>query len=334
MPYSNPTADAARDDVPRASDETLGQINKRLTLNLLIQGAAAHTFLTAHHLVAAELEAIRPGLTRLYDRMAVSCHLNYFIGDIPLVYGRPSRFWSRTHRPEHPFHRHALLARHGGELWRASKRHLLARGWKKWIIGIPFLHHMQMMGLILRVSRAERGHRHQLAELAKRVTSLIWGIDEDRLVAELTGDVAFGHLRTPKTLVGRITREAAIGYGGVQRDGERFTVVGKSWYFPLVVHELTKGAAELVCLHGLNTLDDETYEAATDEADQLEYETWLLQAGPEAWRRLLAVLPANRPLPEVLMHIARLEPLELERLMLAVVGDPPVARQMLETLGE
>ncbi len=314
------------------SDELLQQINKRLTLNLLIQGAAAHTFLTAHHLVADELEAIQPGLTKLYDKTIVAFHLNYFIGDIPLLYGWPFWFWHRTRRPRHPFHRHPLLACYGGQLARASKHYLRQRGWKKGIIGIPPLHYVQMIWLHLKMLRLERGHERELAEVAKRAAAMIWGIDEDRLVAEITHAVAFGHLRTPRTAVGRVTRAAVVGYGGVRRDGDRFHVVGKAICWPLLLHELSKGTAELICLHGLNALDDETYEQATDEADQLEYETWLLQAGPEAWRRLLAVLPAGHPLPEVLMHIARLEPEPLEQLMLAVVSDPRAARQELQTL--
>ena len=314
------------------SDDILQQTNKRLTLNLLIQGAAAHTFLTAHHLVRNELEAIRPGLTRLYDRMAISFHLNYWIGDILLVYGLPSWFWRRTHRDRHPFHQHRLLARHGGELSRASKSYLLARGWKKWVIGIPIIHYVQMLLLFWRAARAERRHKRQLAELAKKTTSLIFGIDEDRLKAKLTTNVAFGHLSTPKTRVGRLTQLAAIGYGGVERRDGQFKVVAKSWNWPLVVHELAKGTAELICLHGLNTLDDETYKTVTDEADQIEYETWLLQAGAEIWRKLLSSLPGDRSLAEMLMHIARLDPEPLERLMLTVANDPEKARDLMDEL--
>ena len=326
---------SSREEQPaRADDELLQQINKRLTLNLLIQGAAMHTCLTAHHLVAEELEAIRPGLVAMYDKMAIAFHLNYWIGDIPLLYGLSSRFWRRTHRPAHPFYRHPLLARHGRELARASKRYLIARGWQKRVVSIPVIHYAQLVRMHLKMSRAERGHEAELSEAAKRATSMIWGIDENQLVSELTWQVAFGHIREPRTRVGRITRAAIVGYGGVQREGERFKVVGKAICLPLLTHELTKGTAELICLHGLNDLDDETYEKVTAEADQLEYETWLLQAGAEMWRRFLAVLPSGRPLPEMLMHVARLEPAELEDLMIAVVGDPPAARDVLETIGE
>jgi hypothetical protein len=315
-------------------DEVREQIGKRLTLNLLIQGAAAHSFLTAHHLVKDELEEIRPGLTHLYDRLAISGHLGYWIGEIAMVHGPADRFWRRAGEPWHPFHWHRVLAEHGGDLARASKSYLVTRGWQKRVIGVPVLHYVQQIGLVIRAAWAERKFREQLARLAKRATTRIWGIDEDRLVAELTTEVAFGKLRTPKTLLGRVLQGCACGWGGVeQRDG-RFQVVAKSWFLPLVTHELTKGVAELVCLHGLNTLDDATYEHVMREADQIEFEHWMLQAGAEAWRRLLAALPHDRLLPEMLMHIARLEPEPLEWLMLAVIEGRATARAMLKRLGE
>jgi hypothetical protein len=315
-------------------DELLLQINKRLTLNLLIQGAAAHTFITAHHLIARELEEIRPGLVRVYDTTVPALHLNYWIGDIAIFYGWWRWFWWRTGRRSHPFHRHPLLARHGGELARAGKRHLASRAWKKGVLPAPPIHYAQMIYLLIRMTRAERGHQRELAAAAKRATAEIWGIDESRLVAELTPHVAFGHLREPRTAIGRLTRAAVVGYGGVEHDGRQFQVIGKAICLPLLLHELTKGTAELVCIHGLNSLSEEMYEQVTDEADQLEYETWLLQAGPEAWRRLLAASPPGVPIATVLMHLARLDPIPLEKMMLAVVSDPPAAKRMLSVMLE
>ena len=74
----------SRNNIHTVSDELLQETNKRLTLNLLIQGAASHTFLTAHHLVKDDLDAIRAGQTDLYDRAAISFYLNYWIGDVAL----------------------------------------------------------------------------------------------------------------------------------------------------------------------------------------------------------------------------------------------------------
>lgn len=101
-----------------------------------------------------------------------------------------------------------------------------------------------------------------------------------------------------------------------------------------MLHELTKGTVELICLHGLNTLDDELYELVTEEADQLEYETWMLQAGSEMWRRFLAAVPEGADLPETLMHLARLDPEPLEDIMIAVARKSPAATEMLERLNE
>jgi hypothetical protein len=310
------------------------QINKRLTLNLLIQGAAAHTYITAHHLAADELEHLRPGLVELYDKAVVGFHLNYWIGDITLLYGWWRWFWWRTAWRSHPFHQHPLLARYGSELARSAKRELINRARRKGVRTLPGLHYLQSVRMHLQVMLAEEGHQTQLEAAAKRITSEIWGIDEHRLDGEITWNVAFGHLREPRTRIGRWTRKIAGGYGGVQHDGQRFKVVGKSICLPLLIHELVKGTAELVCIHGLNRLSDEVYDQVTAEADQLEYEVWLLQAGPEAWRRLLAAVPPGVPIAQVLMHLSRLDPLPLEKMMIAVISDPPAARRMLSVMLE
>src|SRR5204862_5850092 len=139
-----------------------------------------------------ELEAIRPGLVRLYDRFIVSAHLNYWQGDLTLLFGVSSRFWGRTRKPRHPFFGHRLLAEHGGALARASKQHLIERGKAKRVVTIPGIQGVNLMGLFLRVLWAARRAQPQLEQLAKRVTAQIWGISEDRLDAELTANVAFG----------------------------------------------------------------------------------------------------------------------------------------------
>jgi len=315
------------------SDEILQQTNKRLTLNLLIQGAASHSYITAHHLIKDELEHIRPGFTRLYDQMAISAHLCYWLSDMVLLYGPSWWFWRRTHRPGHPFRRFPLLARHGRDLARASKKNLCVRGREKRVTSIPVLHYFQAIALLAKTAWAERAHRTRLSTLAKRATSQIWGIDEDRLEATFTTEVAFGNIPTPRTAVGRFTKNAACGWGGVEHRDGQFHVVAKSWVLPLILHELTKATAELVCLHGLNRLDDDTFDKTISESDQIEYEMWMMQAGPEMWRQLLAVLPADSDLAEMLMHIARLDPQPLEQLMLAVIEEPDQARGLLMKLG-
>ena len=96
--------------------------------------------------------------------------------------------------------------------------------------------------------------------------------------------------------------------------------------------ELVKGTAELICLHGLNRLTDETYRRVIAAADGIDFEPWMLQTGGELWRRLLAVLPDGRPVAEMLMHLARLPARSLETLILAVIEQPPWASELLAGL--
>ncbi|MBD3676632.1 MAG: hypothetical protein HUJ26_24230 [Planctomycetaceae bacterium] len=322
------------EEEPSREDEILRETNKRMTLNLLIQGAAMHSFLTGHHIVSRELEAERKGITKVYDRFSVALALNYFIGDMVPLYGRPSRFWKNVDSPKNPFHQHRLFSEYGCELWKGSKRFLIKRAWSKWVIAIPVIHYVQLMYYFLRTYFLERSRRERLTRIAEEANSQMWGIDVDRLEGSLTMAVAFGNLQEPRTQLGRMTRQGAIGYGGVERRYGRFQVVAKAWNWCLVLHELTKGTVELICLHGLNHLDDELYHLVTSEADQLEYETWMLQAGSEMWRRFLASIPEGRELPDLLMRIARLDPDHLEELMIAVAQQSPEATEMMKHLSD
>ena len=124
-----------------------------------------------------------------------------------------------------------------------------------------------------------------------------------------------------------------MGYGGVVRRGRSLVVVGRGTNWQLVAKELVKGTAELICLHGLNRLGDETYRQVIRAADGVDFEPWMLQTGGELWRRLLGVLPKGGPLAEMLMHIARLPARSLEALVLAVIEQPHRARELLAGLG-
>jgi hypothetical protein len=104
-------------------DKIRDEINKRFTLNWLIQGAAQHAGMTLHHLVRDELDALDPELVRLYDQYALINLLQYWHFDAALLFGWPPRFWRRaaTH-PKHPFFGHSVLSRHGGPLAAEARR--------------------------------------------------------------------------------------------------------------------------------------------------------------------------------------------------------------------
>src|SRR5713226_5274533 len=93
------------------TDEVL-EIQKRLTLNWLIQGAAQHAGMTFHHLVRDELDALDPRLLLLYDQYALINLLQYWHAEGALLLGWPPRFWrSAASDPRHPFFAHPLLSR-------------------------------------------------------------------------------------------------------------------------------------------------------------------------------------------------------------------------------
>ncbi len=323
---------AGRDDASRPSQDLLDQISKRLTLNLLIQGAAIHTCLTAHYLVKDELDELNPRFIPQYDKLAVSVALASWVGDLVIVCGRPSRFWNRVKHPGHPFCNCPLLVKQGAELATAAKSFAMARAKEKGVSRVPGIYSLQLVGMLLSTLELERAHKPRLAELAKRATSMIWGIDEERLDARLTFEVEFGNIRPPATLVGKMIRASAAGFGGVELRDSKLIVVARAWLWPLLSHELVKGTAELVGLHGLNTLDRQTYLDFTESADRIEHETWLMQAGAELWRRFLAALPEGRTLAETLMTVAQLCPRDVQTVMMAVVEDPNRARRLLDGL--
>jgi hypothetical protein len=198
---------------------------------------------------------------------------------------------------------------------------------------MPFLFAIQAVSLISRLQVKEAAHRAELIALAKRAASMVWGIPIERLDAEITQSVAFGNLGPPRSVRGAILRAAVVGYGGVMQGDEALCVVARAVNWILVAKELVKGTAELICLHALNTLSDETYRQVMRAADRLEYEPWMLQSGGELWRRLLAVMPDDRPQAEMLMHLARLPAHSLESLIGAVIEQPQWARELLASLG-
>ena len=308
------------------------QINKRLTLNLLIQGAAAHSYTTASHLARAELEAIRPGLNELYDGVAISCQLNYCIGDNALVFGRPNRFWGLLPWPQKIFRNHPLMSKYGNKLATQATKHLRKQAKAKGFPTARFLHWCGFIKLITQVSQIEKGLGYQLSQIAVKVVSEMWQIPAERLDGRITRAVTFGNLQKPNTIMGRLCRTGVIGYGGVERSEGRFNVKARAWFFPLLIHELVKGTVELICLHGLNHLEESVYQAVIGEADQLDYEAWLLQAGPEMWRKFIAAAPRNVPLAKTIMRIAKLDPIPLDKLMIQIIEDPNRATDVMTKL--
>jgi hypothetical protein len=280
---------------PNVNDvELRDEVNKRFTLNWLIQSATQHAGMTFHHLVRDELDAIDSELVHWYDHYELINLLQYWSKSAALLLGWPTRFWRRaTTDPMHPFFGHPVLSHHGGLLASAARRRALERCKEKGSWPLRFFFPFQTPNVIGRLRSKEAGHDQALIQLAKKAVTMVWGMSPDRLEAKLTTNVAFGNLSTPRTLGGHVFRAGALGYGGLQRRGETLMVVGRGTNWQLMAKELVKGTVEVICLHGLNRLTDDTYRHVIGAADGVDFEPWMLQTGGDLWRRLLAVLPSG-----------------------------------------
>ncbi|MHC5542681.1 hypothetical protein ACYOEI_31025, partial [Singulisphaera rosea] len=169
------------------------EINKRFTLNWLIQGAAQHAGMTAHHLVRDELDAIDPRLVPLYDEYALINLLQYWSLDASLLLGSPTRFWKRAASdPKHLFFGHPVLSRHGGMLAAVSRQKGCDRCAEKRLWGLRFCFPYRVLFVTSSLRRREARHKQALIELSKKAVTMVWGIPPHRLDGDLTAEVAFG----------------------------------------------------------------------------------------------------------------------------------------------
>ena len=311
------------------------EIQKRLTLNWLIQGAAQHAGMTFHHVVRDELNAVDSRLLRLYDQYALINLLQYWHRDSILFLGWPPRFWRRAgSNLNHPFFGHALLCKHGGTLAEVGRQRALERCKEKGLSRFPGAFSFQVLRVVTRLRVLEARHRPRLVILAKAAASKVWDIPSERLDGELTDRIVLRRGLIPThSLRGAMLSGFITGYGCVVKRGAELVVVAKGTNWQLLAKELVKGTAELVCLHGLSHLSDETYQRVIDATDQLELEPWMLQSGGELWRRLLVAVPDDRPLARVLMHLARLPARDLESIVAAIIEQPELAQNRLAALG-
>ena len=277
--------------------------------------------MTFHHLVRDELGALNPKLLHFYDQYALINLLQYWQVETTLLLGSPKRFWGHAAtKRDHPFYGHPLLSKYGGMLAETGRQRGLDRCKEKGFTRLPVVFSLQAQRVIQQLGKLEEPHRFELAQLAKRTASMVWGIPEERLDGLLTPRVLVPADMPPAlTVGGSIFRAGIVGLGGVARRNDQLIVVARGTNWQLLAKELVKGTAELICLHGLNQLSDNTYHRVIHVTDRLDLEPWKLQSGGELWRRLLAALPADRPIAHVLMQLARLPAGTLESVIAEVI---------------
>lgn len=322
MPSSDPLSPALR-----------RVVNKRLTLNTLIQGAAMHGCLSAHHLVADSLRELDPELLTLYDELSNRMSLAYWRGALSLINGRPERFWNRLDQPGNLFHFHPFMQAHGQRLAFLARDAAFERCKQSGISVNGLLNEVGATRAIWKTLEREKPHWAALERLACEVCHQIYAVPIDRLNASITLEPKWGDIRDPETRSGKLMMMVMVGWGGVDRRDGRLEVVGQAIVWLLVLHELIKGTIELICLHGMGQLDEATYAQTIGITEHVEHEVPMLQVGPELFRQFLAISPRELPLAQTLMHVAMLEPESLDEFMFDMVETPNRATERLRSIG-
>jgi len=111
-------------------------------------------------------------------------------------------------------------------------------------------------------------------------------------------------------------------------------IVAKAVCFPVLCQELSKGVMEMLMMHGYSELEPKVQDALQRYSDILEDEPWLIQIGPELWRRMLKVIPKDVPLSELVMELGMMDPGNLHKVMDATIDYPEDAKEMLGEIAD
>ena len=308
----------------QVSDPRMKQeVHKRITLNTLSQGAAVHAMLSIHHLASEELNQINPRLVTLYSQFAAGACLTYFGNGGG--HQTSDRFWQGI-PANHPYAQHPILGRHGLTLQQGAKAHLEGR-----LARLPQGDPHSAFGQILRI---EGQHHQELQQLAVRLTSEVWHIPPDRLIARLgRGQV---DPETPWDDEGGLAGTSIGMEQVVMRPGpngtQKWCVDAVGAIFPVLCQELCKGVCDLLGRHQYDRSTPEQDQAIQQEANKMSLEPSQINVGPELWRKIIAITP-NGLEPQLLLHkLSMLPPQQLHTLLDAVIRNPEQAKQSMSTL--
>lgn len=124
----------------------------------------------------------------------------------------------------------------------------------------------------------------------------------------------------------------AVGSAKVDWDEEEPRIDARGVIFPVLAQEMSKGVAELLSHHGLADLDEPTTKTVLKHADDIKNEPYLMQVGPEIWRRFLKAKPRELPLADIYVALAKQSPDDLHKIITVVVEEPEQASELLNDL--
>jgi len=121
--------------------------------------------------------------------------------------------------------------------------------------------------------------------------------------------------------------------GAVQINPETMHAEAKANTFPVLLHELTKGAMDLLAEEQMATLPSAEDEATVRHtADDTRWEIPLTQAGQELWRKFLAIAPEGTPLANAVYALAKAKPEMVDRVLRMAIQNPEQAKRLLAQL--
>ena len=129
--------------------------------------------------------------------------------------------------------------------------------------------------------------------------------------------------------------EGEEGAGGAEEATP--TIIAKGVMFPILAQELSKGVAELISHHGFAGMDEKTVRTIAAHAGNPKDEFYLIQVGPELWRRFLKAIPrkvAGEPgyRAKVFAALASQDPDRVHEIMTAIIEHPEEAGAMITEL--
>lgn len=99
-------------------------------------------------------------------------------------------------------------------------------------------------------------------------------------------------------------------------------IVAQAISFPMLLHELGKGAVELLGLHG-QPKDPEEWKYVKGKVDHLANETWDIRIGPKIWEKITSIIPEDglRHKDRILMRLFKLPAEEFNSLVSGILND-------------
>ncbi len=109
-------------------------------------------------------------------------------------------------------------------------------------------------------------------------------------------------------------------------------IIAYGMVFPILVQELSKGVMELLTMHQFTGMSSDVQEKVVKNADGFKHEQWLIQTGPEMWRKFIKLVPRDRKLADIVAAFSTMAPDQVEEIMEAVIDNPEKAQELLNSL--